>query len=326
VMASDDLDNPSSSSPAISPAIPSSSLDCSYHPAFLPKDNRGYLSRPTLIHKLPRNSLEPLGSPTHPSDNSPLPSPPFLTPTAHSSGSFLLANSTHDNDPEEHDGSSSSHPHGHHRTGSIATVSSIGSSSTERDAEVNSSPLHSARSDATSTFPFPTLTDLHTTSDAGSRPSSMTSFFKTLIHRIRRPSPSPSQETDTDSDTTRIESNDGQKGDNEDVKCKGAELARPTENESPTSVLRLPPEFTDSSCLSRPSPPSFNSIPEPPPFHPTPTDPIPAEPQGSQSRVLVGLRDPPLIPVLKPDRLYPRFYCRFAPSLSASFDSSAQLA
>jgi Ca2+-transporting ATPase len=61
-------------------------------------------------------------------------------------------------------------------------------------------------------------------SDAGSRPPSVTSFIKRNVHRVRRPSPSPSGETDTASETTR---NDGQKGDNADVKRKGAELARP---------------------------------------------------------------------------------------------------
>ena len=49
----------------------------------------------------------------------------------------------------------------------------------------------------------------------------MASFFKTAMHRVRRPSPSPSCETDTGSDTTR---SDGQR---RDSKRKGAELARP---------------------------------------------------------------------------------------------------
>jgi hypothetical protein len=297
VMASDDLDNPSSS-PGTSPAIPSPSLDSSRFPASSHTDNRGYIS-PTLL-ELPRNphqvtaKLDPLGSPTHSSDTSPLPSPPFPTPTAHPTGSILWANSTHDNDPEEHDGSCSLYSYlpSHHRRrrkGGIGTVSSTsnGSSSNECDAKDNSSPLHSAHSDVTNTLPLPTLTHLHTMSDAGSRPSPVASFIKRVMHRLRRPPPSPSRETDTGLDTTR---NDGQKGDNADVKCKGAELARPAENESPTSVLPLPSEFTDSSRLSRPSPPSF--ILESPPFLSTPTDPIlvPAEPQGPgpQSKVLVG--------------------------------------
>ncbi|KAN0120860.1 hypothetical protein V8E52_004129 [Russula decolorans] len=192
-----------------------------------------------------------------------------------------------------------SHPHGHRRMGGVGTVSSIGSSSTERDVEDKSSPLQTAHSesDVTSTRPFPTLP-----SDTGARPSSVTSFIliKRIMHRVRRPSPSPSRETDTGSDITR---NDGQKRDNADVKCKGAELARPAGNESPTFLLPLPSEFTDSSRLSRLSPPSFNSILESPPCSPTPTDPIPAEPQGRQSRVSSDL---PLVPALKPGRRLPQ--------------------
>lgn len=229
-MASNDLDNPSCSSPVISPATPSSPLDCSY-PTFPPTDNRGYLSRPNLNHKTPRNCLDPLGSPTHPFENPPLPPAPFPTLTAHSlaSGSILWENSAHDDDPEEHDKSCSSHPHG------------------QKDG--------------------------------------IASLIQKLMHRVRRPSPSPIRKTDAGSNTTR---NNGQRGDNGDVKCKGAELAPPAENESPSFALRLPPSSTDSSCLSRPSPPSFNFIPEPPPIPPTPTDPIPAESQGSQNRIWVG--------------------------------------
>ena len=55
---------------------------------------------------------------------------------------------------------------------------------------------------------------------AGSRSSSVTSFFKRTVHRIRR----PSGESDTRSDAMR---NGGQKGDNADVRLKGARLARP---------------------------------------------------------------------------------------------------
>ena len=108
-------------------------------------------------------------------------------------------------------------------------MSSIGSSSTtEQDADDNSSfrltPLRSAHSDVTSALPSPTYTHVDTMSEVGSRPSSVTSFFKkTMMHRVKRPS-SPGRETDTGSDTTR---NDGQKGDNADTKRKGAELARP---------------------------------------------------------------------------------------------------
>jgi hypothetical protein len=86
--------------------------------------------------------------------------------------------------------------------------------------------------------------------------------------------------------------NDEQKRDDADVKCKGAGLARPAENQSPTFVLALPSEFTDSSRLSNLSPPLSNPVLESPPFSPTPTDPIPVEPQGQQSRVLVGSKRP----------------------------------
>lgn len=265
-MASDGLDSiPSSSSPTISPSL---DRPC-----------------PTLL-KLSQKPLDPLVSRTHPSDNISLPSPPFpastLTADTHPPDSILLANSTHDYYPVEHDGSSSDlpfHPHGRRRTGGIGTVSesSIGSSSTEYDAEDNSSPLHPSplhpvHSDVTT---LPTLTQ-HTTPDAGSRPlfGVVTHFLQVVILErigVRRPPLSPSRETDTGSDTTQ---NDGQKGDGVDVKCKGAE-PHPTANESPASELVLPPEYMDSSRLIRPSRP------------PSPFPPIPAKSQGSQSRVLV---------------------------------------
>ena len=244
-MASDDLnipqiavvgvpdDNTPSSS---SPPVPSPSLDSSrLPPSPSTSDSHAYLSPITPILRSARNSLDPLGSPSHTSDNSSLPPPPSPTLSAHSSGSVRWANSTilRDNNPEEHDGSSSLYlappPHGHRRKTSIGTVSSIGSgSTTEQDADDNSSfrlsPLRSAHSDVTSTLPSPTHTHVDTASDVGSRPSSVTSFFKKTVDRVRRPSPSPSRETDVGSDTTR---NDGQKGDNADGKRKGAELARP---------------------------------------------------------------------------------------------------
>ena len=112
----------------------------------------------------------------------------------------------------------------------MGTVSSIASSSTERDVEDNSSfrlgPLPSAHSDVTSTLPPPPPTHTHVDviSDAGSRPSFVTSFFRRSVHRVRRLSPSPSGETDTGSDITR---NDGQKGDSADVKRKETQLAHP---------------------------------------------------------------------------------------------------
>jgi Ca2+-transporting ATPase len=238
-MASDDLDipqiavvgvpddiSPSSSSPAVpSPSVDSSRLP----PSPSTTDSHAYLS-PTPILRSARNSLDPLGSPTHASDNSSLVPPPSPTLSAHSSGSVRWANSTilRDNNPEEHDGSSSLYlappSHGHRRKGSTGTVSSIGSgSTTEQDADDNSSlrlsPLRSTHSDVTSTLPSPTYTHVDSVSDGGSRHSSVTSLFKKTVDRVRRPSPSPSRETDTGSDTTR--------NDNADGKRKGAELARP---------------------------------------------------------------------------------------------------
>ena len=227
----DDI-NPSSSSSAVpSPTLDSSRLP----PSPSTTDSHAYLSPITPILRSARNSLDPLGSPTHTSDNSSLAPPPSPTLSAHSSGSVRWANSTtlRDNNPEEHDGSSSLYlappPHGHRRKASTGTVSSVGSgSTTEQDADDNSSfrlsPLRSAHSDVTSTLPSPTYTHVDTTSDVDSRPSSVTSFFRKTMHRVRRSSPSPSRETDTFSDTTR---NDGQKGDNADAKGKGAELACP---------------------------------------------------------------------------------------------------
>ena len=239
-MASDDLDIPQiavvgvpdDSNPSSSAlALPSPSLDSSRLPALpSPADFHGFLSPPTPILRSARNSLD-FGSPSHTSDNSSLPPPPSPTLTSRSSGSIRWANSTalRDNNPEEHDGSSSLYlappSHGHRRKGSVGTVSSIASSSTERDVEDNSSfrlsPLPSAHSDVTSTLPSPTHTHVDVISDAGSRPSSVTSFFRRSVHRVRRPSPSPS---DTGSDITR---HDGQKGDNSDVKRKETQLARP---------------------------------------------------------------------------------------------------
>ena len=108
----------------------------------------------------------------------------------------------------------------------MGIVSSIGTdSTTKQDADDNSSfrlsPLHSAHSNVTSTLPSPTFTHVDATSDAGSGPSFMASFFKKTMHHVRWPSQSPSRETDTSSDTDR------QRGDNADTKRKGAELAHP---------------------------------------------------------------------------------------------------
>jgi Ca2+-transporting ATPase len=234
-MASDDLDIPQIAVVGVpddnvpsssSSAVPSPSLDSSRLPSTSATDNHAFLSPITPILRSTRNSLDPLGF----DNSSPLP-PPSPTLSAHS-GSVRWANSTvlRDNNPEEHDGSSSLYlappPHGHRRKSSTGTVSSVGSgSSTEQDADDGSSfrlsPLRSAHSDVTSTLPSPTVTHVDNASDAGSRPSSVTSFFKKTMHRL---SPSPSRESVTGSDTTH---NDRQRGDNSDTKRKGAELARP---------------------------------------------------------------------------------------------------
>jgi len=222
--------NPSPSSD--SPRPPPSPL---VH-ATSPTDNQAFLSLPTPILKSARNSLDAVGSPSsHTSDTSSLQPPPSPTLSAHSTGSIRFATSTvlRDNNPEEHDGLSSLKllapppPH-HRRKGSEATVSSVGSSSTEREYEDNQSfrlsPVRSAHSDATSTLPSPTHTHVDVVPDVPSRPSSPASFLRKTLHRVRRSSPSPSGDTDTASEMTR---NDGQKGDNSDVKRKGPELARP---------------------------------------------------------------------------------------------------
>ena len=192
VVSVPDDNKPSSSLPVV--PSPGSSVDSSHLPpppsTSSTTDNHVYLSPITPILKSARNSLDSSGSTTHTSDNSSLPPPPTPTLTAHSFSSILWANSTvsRDNDPEEHDGSRSlylpSHPRGHRRKGSIGTVSSIGSSSTERDAEDRSSPLQSAHSGVTRTLPLLTLPRLHTTSDAGSRSSSI---IHRAAFRARRP-------------------------------------------------------------------------------------------------------------------------------------------
>jgi P-type Ca2+ transporter type 2C len=186
-----------------------------------------------------RSSLDSSGSPTlhaSASDTSSIQPPPSPTLSAHSSGSIRFATTAilRENNPEDHDGMSSLNllappSSRHRRKGSVTTVSSVGSSSTERDTEDNQSfrlsPVRSAHSDAPSTLPSPTHTHVDTpSSDVSSRPSSPASFLKKTLHRVRRPSPSPTGESDTNSDTTR---NDGSKGDNADVNRNGPQLARP---------------------------------------------------------------------------------------------------
>jgi Ca2+-transporting ATPase len=153
---------------------------------------------------------------------------------AYASGSIRWANSTviRDNNPEEHDGLSSlgllSPPsQGHRRKSSTATVSSIGSSFTDRDTEDSSGLGHSlVRSGQPNTQnTLPSSTNAHV--DAASvtpRPSSPNSFFKRTVQRVH-PSPSPSGDTDMGSNTTQRDS--VRRGDNADVNRKGDELARP---------------------------------------------------------------------------------------------------
>jgi Ca2+-transporting ATPase len=222
-------------------ALPSTSLENSYplspigH-ASSSSDMHGFLSLPTPILRNSRNSLDLPASPaSHTSDASSLHPPPSPTLSARSSGSIRWATSTvlRDNNPEDHDGLSSlgllaPPSQGHRRKGSTGTISSIGSSSTDRDIEdvpgLGLSTVRSGHSDAPSTLPSPTNTHVDAGSDT-SRPSSPASFFKRTVQRVRHPSPSPSGDTDMGSDTTRNDS--VQRGDNADVKRKGAELARP---------------------------------------------------------------------------------------------------
>jgi P-type Ca2+ transporter type 2C len=200
-------------------------------------ETQGFLSPPTPFQLSARNSLDSPTSPTsHASDGSSIQPPPSPTLSARSSGSVRWANSTvlRDNNPEEHDGLSSLNllappPHGHRRKGSIATISSIASSITERDVDetfsIGPSSMPSPHSDTTSMLPSPTHTHVDVGSDGPSRPTSATGFFKKTVDRARRSSPSPSGETDVGSDITRKDG--GQSGDNADVKRKGPQLVRP---------------------------------------------------------------------------------------------------
>ncbi|KAH9052974.1 calcium-translocating P-type ATPase [Lactarius deliciosus] len=213
-MASDDLDIPqiavvgvpddNSPGPTLDASTPTSPDNTSFPLSPLghvstPSDNHGFLPLPTPILRNSRNSLDIPSSPaSHTSDASSLHPPPSPTLSAHSSGSIQ-------NNPEEHDGLSSL---GHHRKGSTATVSSIGNS-----PGLALSPVRSGQSDIPSTLPSPTNTHVDAGSDT-SRPSSAAGFFKRTVQRVH-----------IGSDTTRNDS--VQKGDNADVKRKGAELARP---------------------------------------------------------------------------------------------------
>lgn len=250
-MASDDLDIPqisvvgvqddSASGPSIDTSPVSSPDNSSFPPSPLghassPAEAHGFLSLPTPILRNTRNSLDIPSSPaSHTSDASSLQPPPSPTLSAISSGSIRWATSTvlRENNPEEHDGMSSlgllaPPPQGHRRKSSTGTISSIGSSFTDRDVDDSSglglSLIRSGHSDAPSTLPSPTNTHVDPGSDI-SRPSSPSGFFKKAVQRVRHPSPSPSGDTDMGSDTTRHDN--AQRGDNSDVNRKGTELARP---------------------------------------------------------------------------------------------------
>ena len=222
-------------------ASPVPSLDNSSFPlsplghASSSPDTHGHLFLPTPILRNSRNTRDiPSSSASHTSHASSLQPPPSPTLCAHSSGSIRWANAIvlHDNNPEEHDGLSSSGllappSQGHHRKSSIATVSSIGSSITDHDTEDSAglglSPMRSGQSDAPSTHPSPTNTHVDAASNT-SRPSPSASLFKRTVRRVSHSSPSPSGDIDVDSVTTRHDS--GQRDDNADINRKGAELAR----------------------------------------------------------------------------------------------------
>ena len=244
-MASDDLDIPQiavvgvpedNNHPTSAETLPSPPSDGLHLPTSplghttSQTDNEGFLSLPTPILKSVRNSLDPIGSPSSHVESSFVCS---TTLSAHSAGSIRLANSmvSRENNPEEHDGMPSlgllapPPPH-RRRMGSVTTVSSVGSSSTERGYVDNQSfrlsPVPSAHSE-TCILPSPTQTHMDVVSDVSSRSSRPARRLRKTSHRVRW-SPSPSGETDMGSETTR---NDGQKGDNSGVKYKSPELGGP---------------------------------------------------------------------------------------------------
>ena len=183
----------------------------------------------TSILRSARNPLDTSGSTSHASDNLslPLPLPPTHSQAAHSPLTTVLGNFN----AKEHDRSSPLYldpPHNLPQKGSmgIARISSGSSGSSERD-DVNDrfpSHLHMTRPLSHSHVNV----SLDARSSAGPRPSSVTSFFKRTVHRIRR----PSGESNTGLGSIR---NGGQKGNNADVGRKRPQFARPV-------VLDLKPE------------------------------------------------------------------------------------
>ena len=215
------------------PSRPSILLDSSrLPPSSSPTDNHGPPSL-TPILRSTRNSLDTFGSPSRTSDNASLPTTPSPTLSAHSpastsGNSIRWASSTvlaRKSRPEEHYGLTSSYLAPlrccHRRKGSAA--SSIG---TRSETGGHACSFRAADSDLTAhTRARAIHVDAHLDpgSSAGLRPSSVTSFFRRTVRRVRRPSGGSS---DTSSDATR---NGGQKGDNADVRRKGAQLAPPVQ-------------------------------------------------------------------------------------------------
>ena len=191
----------------------------------------------TSVRRSAQNPLDTFPSSSHASVNSSLPSsfpsdptgptycesPPGLTP-ANSPSAVLV----HYN-PEEYGGSSragkgdvgiakiGSSLHGRVRPHPSRPHSQLPSRAAYSDVEGLLSHTH-AHVDAS----------LDARSSAVPRPSSVTSFFRRTVHRVRR----PSGESDTGLCTT---TNSGQKRHNADVKRKRPQLARPV-------VLDLKPE------------------------------------------------------------------------------------
>ncbi len=223
-MASDDLNIPqiavvgvqddNNSGPPDKSSFPLPHIDHANSPSV----KHGKFALPTPILRNSRNSLDVPGTlPSHTPDASSSNPPPSPTLSAHSLGSTHWATSAlglRDNNPEEHDGLSSlglllaPPSQGHRRKGSTGTVSSIGSSSTDRDIAGSSSlglsPVRYGHSDVPSKHPSPTPTNTHV--DAGSDtslPSLAADFIKRTVQRVRHPSPSPSGGTDIGSGTTQ---------------------------------------------------------------------------------------------------------------------------
>jgi len=219
------------------PSPDSSHLSPDGH-AISPVDTH-FVTQPTPILRTAQISSDTINSPSpasHTSDTSSLRPPPSLAPSAPSSGPIQYPISTvfRDNNSDEHDRLSSlellasSSLHDHPNGNNITTLSCVASSSTESEGEADQSlrlsPVRSAQSDVASPPPSPTHTHVDTSSGVISHPSSTASFFRATLHRTRQPSPSPSDKTYTGSDATQ---NNGQKGDNADLKRKGAQFLLP---------------------------------------------------------------------------------------------------